>query len=157
MKDKISVPQKAEGRARIRRAMEALATFGLIILAVGLTAPFVGADNVALTAWFKWIFAGGALLYTVARIVGSFGKDESFRVRRLRRMEMWGGFAFCAASFFWFYNTSRIKSDVLTFRMLNETILFTLVGALIQLVASWMLSSALNKEARDRNSGTRGK
>ena len=72
-------------------------------------------------------------------------------------MEMWGGFAFCAASFFWFYNTSRIESDVLTFRMLNETILFTLVGALIQLVASWMLSSALNKEARDRNSGTRGK
>lgn len=133
---------------RLRRAMEALATFGLILVAAGLAAPFASAGSVAMAILFKWVFAAGALLFTAARVAGSLGRDESMRVRRLRRMETWAGFAFCIAAFFWFYNTSRIDSDVLTFRMLNETILFTLAGAFIQIISSWMLSSALSKEAR---------
>ena len=135
-------------RTRLRAAMEPVATFGLILVAAGLVAPLAFFDNTTATEILKWVFAAGAVIFTAARIAGSLGRDGSFRVRRLRRMEAWAGIAFCFASFFWFYNTSRIDSAVLTFRMLNETILFTMAGAMIQLVSSWLLSSALRKEAR---------
>lgn len=133
-------------RSRIRAAMENLAIFGLILVAVGLVAPFASMGNSTLMLVFKWTFAAGALFYTVARFVGAWGKDGSFRVRRLRRMEAWAGIAFCIAAFFWFYNTRSFDGVALTFRMLNETILFSLAGALIQIVASWSLNSALKKE-----------
>lgn len=142
-----------ESRARIRRAMEALATFGLILVAVGLAAPFATFGNGTLLVMFKWIFAAGAVVYTVARVVGAVGRDGSFRVRRLRRMEGWAGIAFCIAAFFWFYNTRNFDGEMLTFRMLNETILFTLAGALIQIVSSWMLSAALRKDAGQTGEG----
>lgn len=142
-----------ESRARIRRAMEALATFGLILMAVGLAAPFATFGNGTLLVMFKWIFAAGAVVYTVARVVGAVGRDGSFRVRRLRRMEGWAGIAFCIAAFFWFYNTRKFDGEMLTFRMLNETILFTLAGALIQIVSSWMLSAALRKDAGQTGEG----
>lgn len=133
-------------RSRLRAAMERLAIFGLLLVAVGLVAPFASMGNPTLMIVFKWVFASGALCYTVARCVGAWGKDGSFRVRRLRRMEAWAGIAFCIAAFFWFYNTRYFDGVTLTFRMLNETILFTMAGALIQIVASWSLNAALKKE-----------
>ncbi|MDE6007539.1 MAG: hypothetical protein K2G67_08310 [Muribaculaceae bacterium] len=145
MKNKFS-DEPATDRRRIRAAMERLAIAGLLFVAIGLVAPFASMGNLTLMLIFKWIFAAGAFLYTVARIVGAWGKDESFRVRRLRRMEAWAGIAFCIAAFFWFYNTRRFDGFTLTFKMLNETIIFTLAGALIQIVASWSINSALKKE-----------
>ena len=130
----------------MKNKAEITAVFGLILVAVGLVSPLAGFEIPAWNVVFKWVFAAGALLYTAARIAGSFGRKESFRVRRLRRLEIWAGIAFCVASFFWFYNTSKIDSDVLTFRMFQETIVFTLVGAMIQIVASWMLAARLKKE-----------
>lgn len=130
---------------RRRQICESVATLGLLLVCVSLVVPVFAFDK----SWagaFKWVFAAGALIYTGARIVSAIGRDPSFRVRRLRRLEIWAGFAFCIASFFWFYNTRAFDGVLLTFRMLSETILFTLVGALIQIVASWMLSSALRKE-----------
>ena len=142
---KAAAPDAAKDRTKLRRTLEPVATFGLGLVAAGLVAPFSSYENTVWLVIFKWIYAVGAVLYTVARIVAATGRDESFRVRRLRRMEAWAGIAFCFGAFFWFYNTSRIDSDVLTFRMLNETIIFTLAGALIQIISSWMLSSALRK------------
>ncbi len=156
MKGKDNSARPAD-RSRVRRAMEPLATFGLILVAAGLVAPFASFDNTWVTVMFKWVFAVGAVTFTAARIAGSLGRDESFRVRRLRRMETWAGIAFCIGAFFWFYNSAKIDSDVLTFRMLNETILFTLAGALIQLVSSWLLSSALRKEEKARQEKASGK
>lgn len=143
-----SPDNKGFSRERLRNRMESVATFGLILVAVGLVAPFASFENTVWNVVFKYVFSSGALIYTAARIVGSLGKDESFRVRRLRRLESWAGISLCVAAFFWFYNTSRLHTDTLTFRMLNETILFTLVGALIQIIASWMLSSALRKQQK---------
>ena len=94
------------------------------------------------------------MAYAAARFTGSLGRDESFRVRRMRRLEFWAGVAFCIGAFFWFFNTRSFDGETLTFRMLNETILFTLVGALIQIVASWMLSSQLRKEQAMRDAAS---
>lgn len=148
--DKAESARPKIDRVRLRRTMEVLATFGLILVAVGLVAPFAAYGSQLWMAVFKFIFTAGALCYFVARLTASLGKDESTRVRRLRRMEMWAGICFLAASFFWFYNTRGIGGYMLTFKAMQETIVFTLAGAVIQIVASWMLSSALRKEASNR-------
>lgn len=140
----------------LNRWTEPMAVCGLILVAAGLLAPFVGPDNLTLVVACKWVFAAGALIFTAARVAGACRRDGNFRVRRMRRMEAWAGIAFCIGSFFWFWNTSRTGSDVLTFRMLNETILFTLAGSLIQIVSSWLLSSAMRKEAASADQGSRG-
>ena len=135
-------------RIRLRAIMEVLSNIGLLLVAVGLVAPFFAIDNFMLATIFKWVFAAGAVIFTGARIVGAIGKDGPFRARRMRRMEVWAGIAFCVASCFWFYNSSSLGVNVLTFRMLHETIIFTLAGAMIQIVASWILSSALRKQQK---------
>lgn len=145
--ENVSEALKAK-KAKLRALMERVSTFGLLLVAVGLVAPFASMGSSVWMVAFKWIFCSGALIYTIARVVSAMGRDESFRVRRLRRMEAWAGIAFCIAAFFWFYNTRAFNGVALTFRMLNETIMFTLAGALIQIISSWMLSSALRKEAK---------
>lgn len=122
-------------KERIRRAMERTATFGLLLLAIGLVAPFTDLSNTALLSAFKWIFAAGSLIYLLARIFGGTDPQASVRLRRLRRMEVWAGVAFCVATFFWFYNTS-----------MRDTVVFTLAGALIQIIAAWMIASQMKKE-----------
>lgn len=141
-------------RERTRRAMETLATFGLLLVAAGIAAPFINFGSGVWLLVFKWLYAAGAVAYAAARFTGSLGRDESFRVRRMRRLEFWAGVAFCIGAFFWFFNTRSFDGETLTFRMLNETILFTLVGALIQIVASWMLSSQLRKEQAMRDAAS---
>lgn len=139
----------SESRQRLLKVTEIAANIGLIFVAVGLVSPVVGFQEEAWLIAFKWIFAAGAAIYTIARLAGAFGGDESFRIRRLRRMEVWAGLAFCIGAFFWFYNTRHIAEDTmrfLSFKMFQETIVFTLVGAMIQIIASWMLSSALRKQ-----------
>lgn len=127
--------------------MEIAANFGLILVAVALVSPLLlGPSSPVWNVVFKWVFAVGAVFYTAARVAGAFRRDGSFRVRRLRRMEVWAGIAFCVASFFWFYNTAKIDSDIMYFGMFQETVVFTLVGAMIQIVASWMLHAAMKKE-----------
>lgn len=138
----------SESRRRLLATTEILANIGLVFVAVGLVSPIVGFENPVWIEVFKWVFTVGAAFYTGARLAGSFAKEENFRIRRLRRLEVWAGFAFCVAAFFWFYNTRHVDFETMpymSFKMFQETILFTLVGALIQIVASWMLSSAIRK------------
>lgn len=144
-KEKNITPQQAAARQRRRRAFESAATFGLLLLAVGLVAPFTDIENLKLIAIFKWIFGAGALIYTVSRFVGGADPDDSLRVRRLHRMEAWAGIAFCIATFFWFYNATRLQ--YMSLGSMRDTVIFTLVGALIQIIASWMIASVRRKEA----------
>ena len=138
------------GIAKSRKAIERSATFGLILVAVGLLAPFTDMTNAAYFRFFKWIYGAGALIFTVARIVGSSDPDESMRIRRLRRLEFWAGVALCMGTFFWFYNEDRysflLDNNVGMMTALRETIYFTLAGAVIQVFAVFSLSRRLKKE-----------
>lgn len=133
---------------RLRRTMETAATAGLLLVAVGTLGPVFTFRDTLWPVVFKWIYAVGALVYTGARIAGSLGRDESVRVRRLRRMEFWAGLAFCFGAFFWFYNQNRFQ-DFFSLQVVRETIVFTMVGAVIQIIASWRLSKALRRELKD--------
>lgn len=159
MKNKKSTGEPApvsvsESRKRLLKATEIAANIGLVFVAVGLVSPIIGFEDVVWLLIFKWVFTVGAVIYFAARLAGAFGKEESFRVRRIRRMEVWAGVAFCVAAFFWFYNTAHIAQDTLrfmSFKMYQNTIVFTLVGAMIQIVASWMLNAAQRKESNNNN------
>ena len=132
---------KKEGR---RKAIERSATFGLILVAVGLLAPFADLDSAANLRFFKWVYGAGALVFTIARVVGSTDNAESMRLRRLRRLEFWAGVAFCIGTFFWFYNENRfefyLNLGMGQLACLSDTVYFTLAGAAIQIIAAVMLS-----------------
>lgn len=133
--------------SRSRKAVERTATFGLILVAVGLLSPFADVTKLPI---FKWIYAAGALVFTVARIVGSTDPEETLRVRRLRRLEFWAGVAFCIGAFFWFYSEAHLpgyyQMGFGLMAYLQNTVYFTLAGAVIQVLAVFFLGRALKKE-----------
>ena len=151
--------KKGKGHAqqevkKSRKAVEGAAAFGLILVAVGLAGPFTDLMNTDYLRFFRWIYTPGALIFTIARIVGSTDPDESMRLRRLRRLEFWAGVSFCIGAFFWFYNEGRygdllgMSSGILT--VLRETIYFTLTGAIIQVLAVIFISRRQKKELEER-------
>lgn len=133
---------------KTRRMVEASATVGLIFIAVGLVSPLVSTDNSLLAVVCRWIYAAGAIIYTIARMVNVSDPTDSMRLRRLRRMEMWAGFCFIVAAGLWFYNAYRFAGIVFSLPIMNNTIAFTLAGAIIQVIASWMISSQIKKEKK---------
>ena len=60
-----------------RRQMEAGAVFGLLLVAVGLVGPFASQFDMNALSVYKWIFAAGALIFTVARAVGAADRSPS--------------------------------------------------------------------------------
>lgn len=144
MKGKKNIDPAAVSRRL--RAFESIATFGLLLLAIGLVAPFTNPGDPKLVAVFKWIYSAGALVYLVARIMGGYDPSDSLRVKRMRRMEVWAGIAFGVGAFFWFWNSAHQISTILTLPLMRDTVVFTLVGALIQIVASWMIVARKRKE-----------
>lgn len=154
--------QKADMR---RKKAEGVATIGLLLVAVAMLCPFASflsaepsyniggsEDTFNWMSLYKWIYAAGALIYTLARLVGINDRSESLRLRRLRRLEFWAGMAFCVGAFFWFYNERKFSGMpyVGPLAVLRDTVLFSLVGALIQVIASWLIYFRQKKEGRLR-------
>lgn len=147
-KGKGPAQKKAEER-RSRKAVERTATFGLILVALGLLAPFTDLTNTAYLRFFKWIYAAGALVFTIARVIGSTDPDDTMPVRRLRRLEFWAGIAFCIGAFFWFYNEGRfgfyLDLGMGSLTCLRDTVYFTLAGGIIQVMAVILLGRRMKK------------
>lgn len=152
MSDRQTVQPKGNPVKRSRKAIEGTAAFALILIAVGLAAPFTDLTNTDYIRFFKWIYAPGALIYTIARIVGSTDPEESLRLRRLRRLEFWAGVAFCAGAFFWFYNeyhySPLLVDGVGAMTFLRDTVYFSLSGACIQVMAVFLIGRRLKKEQK---------
>ncbi len=130
---------------RLKR-IENIATFGLIIVAVSLAGPFFNL-TAAPAPLYKWLYAAGAVIYTVARLCNVADPADSLRLRRLRRLEFWAGMAFCIGSGMWFYNSSRLGHFAGSLGTIQPTVVFTLVGATIQIIAAWLIYSTQKKEA----------
>lgn len=133
-----------------RKQVEATATFGLILICVALVAPFTSPTSMEYLNVFRWIYGAGTVIYLVARIVDINDPKDSPRLRRLRRMEFWAGVSFGLATAFWFIGQHRLGQYAGALAVLQNTIMFTLVGALIQIVASWLIYSQTKKELKDR-------
>ena len=138
------------GLKKKRKIAESLAVFGVILIALALVIP-LSANNPDILKASKWIYAAGALIFTSARVIDVSSPGESLRLRRMRRIEFWAGMAFIVGAAFWFYNESRYGDALYLFTLaiLKDTILFSLVGAALQIVASWMIYSRMKKEKLD--------
>ena len=129
-----------------RKQVEGIATFGLILICVALVAPFTSPASMDYLNVFRWIYGAGAIIYIIARVVDITDPKDSLRLKRLRRMEFWAGIAFGLATAFWFIGQHRFGEYAGVYTILQNTIMFTLVGALIQIIASWMIYSRTKKE-----------
>lgn len=135
-----------------RKQVEGVATFGLLLICVALVAPFTSPADPHILSIFRWIYGAGAIIYLIARVVDISDPQDSVRLKRLRRIEFWAGVAFAMATGFWFYGQHHLGEYAGALAVLQNTILFTLVGALIQIIASWLIYSQTKKELRNKNS-----
>lgn len=133
-----------------KKQIEGAATFGLLLICVALVSPFTNPADTHLLSIFRWIYGAGALIFLIARAVDSFDPEESLRLKRLRRMEFWAGVSFGIATGFWFYNQYHLGPYGGVLGVLQTTILFTLVGAVIQIIASWLIYSQAKKELNQK-------
>lgn len=129
-----------------RKLLENIALVGMLILAIALALPIFNLQTAAFAEPCKWIFATGAVIYLIARILNPVDDKESLRIRRIRRMQAWGGMAFIVSAAFWFYNEIRLSETAGFLAIIHDTILFALVGAFIQIISSWMIYLRQKKE-----------
>lgn len=103
---------------------------GLLAIAVATLMPLI---NYSFT-WFRYIYAFGALLTIIGRLASvNVYRDESLRVRRLARMELWAAIIFGVGAFFTFWKGAGP----------TDWLAFTLAGAVLQGYASIMIPRAL--------------
>lgn len=137
-----------ERLASRRRMVEAAASCGLLLVLVAMAVPFFGKSLGVPLVWGKWVYAAGALLYTAARAVPVNAPGASLKLRRLRRMEFWAGMCFVVGGAFWFYQEQHFARLIVgPLAILRQTVAFTMAGAVIQIVASWMIAAREKKEA----------
>lgn len=133
--------------AKRRRQAEGVATLALLLVLIAMAVPFFGNFLGAPLVWGKWVYAAGALLYTAARVVNVNAPGESLKLRRLRRMEFWAGMCFIVGGAFWFYEEQHFANIIVgPLAVLRQTVAFTMAGAVIQIVASWMIAFRQKKE-----------
>ena len=69
-------------------------------------------------------------------------------------MEFWAGISFGIATFFWFYSQYHVQEalgvNAGILAVMRNTITFTLIGAIIQIIASWLIYSQTKKDLANR-------
>ncbi|MCM1290844.1 MAG: hypothetical protein NC201_02030 [Prevotella sp.] len=139
--------QRSEAQTTcLRNRMENIAAFGLILVCIALALPFASTFAPLWMQIGKWTLVSGTVVYLAARIAYARDPKESDRIRRLRRMETWAGFAFAAGAFFWFWNEAHLGPYAGPLAVLRDTIMFCLAGAMIQIIASWLIVWRRKKE-----------
>ena len=135
---------------RFKRA-ELLSGIGMLLVAVGLMLPLFYLYDTGIISAFKWIYTAGAALCVAGRCSGIFGRTgESTRLARLRRLELWASICFAAGAFFWFYNSDKFASlpvETGALSILRDTIIFSMAGAMIQVIAAWLIYYREKKES----------
>lgn len=130
-----------------RKYVELAASVGLLLVLAAMMVPFFRSLPSAIGDAAKWVYAAGALSYTVARVVNVNAPGDSLRLRRLRRLEFWAGMCFIVGAAFWFYKLKYYNGLMVgPLAVMQQTVAFTMAGAVIQIVAGWMISSRMKKE-----------
>lgn len=134
-----------------RQGVEIAASIGLLFVLLAMMAPFFSGVLGHSMMWAKWVYGSGALVYTCARVVNVNAPDDSLRLRRLRRLEFWAGMCFIVGAAFWFYKLQYYSGFIAgPLAIMRQTVAFTMAGAVIQIVASWMIAARIKKEYNDK-------
>lgn len=108
-------------------------TISMLLIVAGTVLPLFNHGGIL----FKYIYATGALLLLIGRLLTPY-KGDDLRVKRLYRIETWSAIFFCVAVFFMFYEGAG-RTDWLA---------FTLAGGIIQIYTSIMIPRAIAKAAK---------
>lgn len=138
-KTKASGTTPASTPTKRRKAVENTAAFGMLIICAGLMIPLFNLTSLATLNTFKWIYTAGTAVFLIARLTGATDRSEPVRVRRIRRMEFWAGICFGAGAFMWFWKENHLGAFAGPLAVVRDTILLSLAGACIQIIASWLL------------------
>lgn len=141
----VGISAKLEQR---RKYVEIVASVGLLLVLLAMMAPFLSGVIGHSIMWAKWVYASGALVYTCARVVDVNATGDSLRLRRLRKLEFWAGMCFIVGAAFWFYKVQYYSGFIAgPLAVMRQTVAFTMAGAVIQIVASWMIAARVRKES----------
>ena len=149
MKQK-NIPIIEPGLQRRRKISDILGGIGMILVAAGMIIPLFNLFDTGLLPVCKWIFTVGALMFTASKCIKTMPEGSSFRLRRLKRLEFWAGICFVIAAGFWWWNEQKLGSSPFagSLAIIHDTILFTLSGAVLQILAAWLIYFREKKEAR---------
>lgn len=108
--------------------MVALATVGLLTIAVGIMLPVLAMKAwPAVGAWWKYVYAAGALCFLVGKLFTPYTGTHP-RIKRLYRIESWSAVFFCVAAFFLFWSHDTLR-DVWAFTLAGGALLvFTTIA-----------------------------
>ena len=112
---------------------------GLLAIAVATLMPIL---NVLIAygaagLWWKCLYAGGAVLFLVAKLFSPY-KGSHPRIKRLYRIEGWSAVFFCVAAFFLFYNGNVSR----------DSWAFTLAGGILLVFTTISIPRVANKELK---------
>lgn len=116
---------------------------GLLAIAVATLMPILNVQIAygAAGLWWKCLYAGGAVLFLVAKLFSPY-KGSHPRIKRLSRIETWSALFFCAAAFFLFYNGNVCR----------DSWAFTIAGGFLLAFTTIAIPRVVNKELK-KNAG----
>lgn len=115
-----------------------VATIGLLVIACGTLIPILGVTRFGPQAvsWWKYVYAGGALLFLVGKLMCPY-RGTHPRIKRLWRIEGWSAVFFCVAAFFLFLGDG-----------MRDVWAFTLAGGILLIFTTIAIPRAIKKELR---------
>lgn len=122
-----------------RPLMVVISSLGLLAIAVATLMPILNVweGPGAAGTWWKWLYAGGALLFLIGKLLSPYTGKE-LRLKRLARIESWSAIFFCVAAFFLFYNGNVSR----------DSWAFTLAGAAILVFTNIQIPRTIRKLTR---------
>ena len=107
---------------------------GLVLVMVGIILPlFMGPQ----TMLYKYLFAAGAVLILIARVLTTY-RGPHLRVKRLSRILVWSALFYCTGAFFMFYSPKP-----------QDWLAFVLAGAVIQCYVSIAMPRVMRKSLEE--------
>ncbi len=112
-----------------------LPLLGLLMIMVASGLPLLRMGH----GWFGYLYAAGAALVLIGRLMYPVPKQAPLRLRRLLRMELWTALVFIAGAVFTFLNQ----------RGGNDWLAFTMAGGVLTIYTSIMIPrQKLDKSGR---------
>lgn len=109
-----------------------LVAVGLLLMAVMAVMPLLNLFD-ANREWMRWLFAAGAVIVLVGRVMATY-QGESLRIKRLYRILISSALLYCASALMMFISQGT-----------NDWIAFLLAGLVMQVYASWMIERETEK------------
>lgn len=110
---------------------------GLLLVLAGTAMPII--TGTYTTDTFRYIYAAGAALSLLGRLLSPPYQGTNLRLRRLLRLQSWSAIFYCVAAFFSFYHRTTLR----------DWLAFTLAGAAVQIISTILISAQTARRRRN--------